>query len=45
VHKARVRLRELLQPTVEDGTHRRGKSSARALAARRLKYTFDYAEA
>jgi RNA polymerase sigma-70 factor (ECF subfamily) len=45
VHKARVRLRELLQPTVEDGTHRRGKSSARALAAGRLKYTLDCAEA
>jgi RNA polymerase sigma-70 factor (ECF subfamily) len=45
VHKARVRLRELLQPTVEDGMHRRGKSSARALAAGRLKHTLDYAEA
>jgi RNA polymerase sigma-70 factor (ECF subfamily) len=45
VHKARVRLRELLQQTVEDGTHRHGKSIARAEAAGRLNYTFDYADA
>jgi RNA polymerase sigma-70 factor (ECF subfamily) len=45
VHKARVRLRELLQQSVEDRTHRHGKSIARALAVGRLKYTFDYADA
>jgi RNA polymerase sigma-70 factor (ECF subfamily) len=45
VHKARTRLRELLQQTVEDGTHRHGKSIARALAVGRLKYTFDWVNA
>ena len=45
VHKARVRLRELLQQTVGNGTQQRGKSSSRALAAGRLKYTLDYAGA
>jgi RNA polymerase sigma-70 factor (ECF subfamily) len=45
VHKARVRLRELLQQTVEDGTHRHRKSIRGALALGQLKYTFDYADA
>ena len=45
VHKARARLRELLQQTVEDCTHRHHKSMRGALALGRLKYTFDYAEA
>jgi RNA polymerase sigma-70 factor (ECF subfamily) len=45
VHKARVRLRELLQQSVEDVTHRHRKSLRGALALGRLKYTFDYADA
>jgi RNA polymerase sigma-70 factor (ECF subfamily) len=45
VHKARVRLRELLQQPVEDVTHQRRKSIPSALAAERLNYTFEYANA
>jgi len=45
VHRARVRLRELLRPTAEDGTRRHGKSIPGALAVGRLKYTFEYADA
>ncbi len=43
VHKARVRLRELLQQTVEAGARRRRRSGRRSTALARLKYAFDYA--
>jgi RNA polymerase sigma-70 factor, ECF subfamily len=41
VHKARTRLRELLQRRVGDGTLRHHNADARSVAMDRLKYTFD----
>jgi RNA polymerase sigma-70 factor (ECF subfamily) len=41
VHKARMRLRELLQRGFGDGTHRRHKSIAGSHAMDRLKHVFD----
>jgi RNA polymerase sigma-70 factor (ECF subfamily) len=45
VHKARMRLRELLQHAVGEGTRQHRKSTAGSLAMDRLKHTFDYANA
>lgn len=45
VHKARMRLRELLQRTLEGGPHRRRKSIYGPLVMDRLKYIFDDANA
>ena len=45
VHKARVRLRELLQKSAGDGAHRNSKSIVGSLAMDRLKYKFEYANA
>ena len=44
-HKARMRLRELLQKALGNSTHQHRKSIAGSLAIERLKYTFDYADA
>jgi len=41
VHKARTRLRELLQRRVGDGALRHHNADARSAATDRLKYTFD----
>ena len=41
VHKARTRLRELLQRRVGDGVLRHHNADARSAATDRLKYTFD----
>jgi RNA polymerase sigma-70 factor, ECF subfamily len=45
LHKARMRLRELLQKALGDSSHQHRKSSAGSLAMDRLKYTYDYANA
>lgn len=45
VHKARVRLRELLQKEVGARTRRRRKSNARSVAPRLLEHNFDPAHA
>jgi RNA polymerase sigma-70 factor, ECF subfamily len=45
VHKARVRLRELLQKSVGDRGHRNTKSVAGSLAVDQQKYAFEYANA
>ena len=45
VHKARTRLRELLQRKVEEGTLRQHKSDSHSVAMDRLKYTLDYVNA
>ena len=43
VHKARMRLRELLQNTIRRSTHRHRKSKQDSLALNRMKYLFEYA--
>jgi RNA polymerase sigma-70 factor (ECF subfamily) len=43
VHKARMRLRELLQDTIRRSTHRHRKSKQDSLALNRMKYLFEYA--
>jgi len=43
VHKARMRLRELLQKAFGDNTHRHRKSTAGSHAMERLKHAFDHA--
>jgi RNA polymerase sigma-70 factor, ECF subfamily len=45
VHKARTRLRKLLQRRVEEGALRQHKSDSHSAAMDRLKYTFDYVNA
>jgi RNA polymerase sigma-70 factor (ECF subfamily) len=45
VHKARMRLRDLLQKALGDSTHQYRKSTAGSLVTDRLKHTFDYANA
>jgi RNA polymerase sigma-70 factor (ECF subfamily) len=45
VHKARTRLRELLQPGVENGVRHHDKSDHRSDAMGRLKYIFDWVAA
>jgi RNA polymerase sigma-70 factor, ECF subfamily len=45
VHKARMRLRELLQSTIGRGTDRHRKPKQDSLALNRLKYLFEYANA
>lgn len=45
VHKARVRLRELLKQSVGGRAYRNNKSIAGSLAVHRRKYTFEYANA
>jgi RNA polymerase sigma-70 factor, ECF subfamily len=41
-HKARSQLRELLQKTLGDGTHRQGNATVRSLALDELEYVLDY---
>jgi RNA polymerase sigma-70 factor, ECF subfamily len=45
LHKARMRLRELLQKALGNSSHQHRKASAGSLAMDRLKYTYDYANA
>jgi len=45
VHKARMRLRELLQKALGDGMRRHRKSTAGSVAMERVKHNFDYANA
>lgn len=45
VHKARMRLRELLQKALVGNTHQLRKSTAGSLAMDRLKYSFEHANA
>jgi len=40
-----MRLRELLQKTVDYSTHQHNKSTAGSLAMDRLRYAFDHANA
>jgi RNA polymerase sigma-70 factor (ECF subfamily) len=45
LHKARMRLRELLQKALGNSSHQHRNASAGSLAMDRLKYTYDYANA
>jgi RNA polymerase sigma-70 factor (ECF subfamily) len=41
-HKARIQLRELLQKTLGDGTHRQGTATVRSLTLDELEYVLEY---
>jgi RNA polymerase sigma-70 factor (ECF subfamily) len=45
VHKARLRLRELLQRAIRRSTHRHRRSRVSSLALSRLKYIYEYVNA